>query len=69
MRSPGREIKIRKAEGLGPPTFSLWVEDEPTKEEKDLELQDKSQRELCPKAAGREASSRQERKCCWEVED
>lgn len=32
MRSPGREVKLRKAEGLGPPTFNLWGEDEPTKE-------------------------------------
>lgn len=33
MRSPGREITIRGAEGLGAPTFNGCVEeDEPTKE-------------------------------------
>lgn len=30
MRSPGREIRIKRGEGIGPPTCNVWVEGEPT---------------------------------------
>lgn len=32
MRSPGRENRIKRGEGIGPPTYNVWVEGEPTHE-------------------------------------
>lgn len=32
MRSPGRETRIKRVEGVGLLTFNFWVEGEPTHE-------------------------------------
>lgn len=32
-RSPGKKNRMKRAEGLGPPAFNGWIEDEPGKEE------------------------------------
>lgn len=32
MKSPGREIRIERVEGIGPPAFTFWVDGEPTRE-------------------------------------
>lgn len=54
MRSPGREIRIKRGEGIGPPTYNVWVEGEPTHEKQGV-LGQKSER-IVPWSQGREAA-------------